>query len=118
MNATLRTFIMSLSVGAIVVACSSSTSTSSPDASAADTSTPDASPDGPTPESSTGDANAGWKSTGQACVSGNVCCQGVNGDLVAASRCVDGVAECPSDRADYVYVPSSQCIGARDAGPG
>lgn len=119
---TLAPAVVALFVGTVVIACSSSTSTPSADASTPDASVIDGSSDTSTKDASTVDGDAAdaedaaaWKSTGKPCHAGYVCCQGLYNDIVGPSRCVNGVAECPSDYSNYVYVPPDDCLGARDA---
>ena len=127
----LALFAAALGVSAVAVACSSS-STSTPaaqdtaaDASGADTSadasTADTSTngDGAQLDTSTPDADDGghWRNMGLPCDADYVCCQSLHYDLVEPMRCVNGIAECAAVPSSIVYVPSSECNGARDAWP-
>ena len=117
----LALFAAALGVSAVAVGCSSS-STSTPaqdtsaDASSADTST---NGDGAQVDALAPDADGGgdWRNMGLPCDADYVCCRSLHNDLVEPMRCVNGIAECSAVPSSIVYVPSSECIGPREAGP-
>ena len=118
-----------LGVSAIAVACSSTSTPAAQDTSA-DASGADTSADASSADTSTNgdgaqvdalarDADGGgdWRNMGLPCDADYVCCQSLHYDLVEPMRCVNGIAECAAVPSSIVYVPSSECNGARDAWP-